>query len=118
MSDGSSAILRVNPQSFEVEGSIFSDNVGPVGFLNELEYVDGKLYANVWLTTFIAISAAETGKITGWIDLTGLNPEPNVLVNPYVLNGIAYNKDSGRLLVTGKCWPNVYEIELVERPRP
>jgi glutamine cyclotransferase len=119
MSDGSSAILRVHPQSFEVEGSIFvSDNVGPVGFLNELEYVDGKLYANVWLTTFIAISAAETGKITGWIDLTGLNPEPNVLVNPYVLNGIAYNKDSGRLLVTGKCWPNVYEIELVERPRP
>jgi glutamine cyclotransferase len=117
MSDGSSAILLVHPTSFQIEGRIFvTDNVGPVGFINEMEYVDGKLYANIWQSNFIAIIAPETGKIIGWIDLTGLNPEPDVLVYPYVLNVIAYNKDTGRLLVTGQFWPNIYEIELVERP--
>jgi glutamine cyclotransferase len=119
MSDGSSAIAFIDPKSFQVVNHIFvSDNVGSVGFLNELEYVDGKLYANVWQTNFIAIIAPQSGKIIGWIDLTGLNPDPAVLVSPYVLNGIAYNKATGRLLVTGKCWPHVYEIELVPRTKP
>jgi glutaminyl-peptide cyclotransferase len=90
-----------------------SDHIGPVGFLNELLYADGRLYANVWQMDFIAIIAPQTGKISGWIDLTSLSHEPGVPVYPYVLNGIAYNKDTGRLLVTGKCWPHVYEIELV-----
>ena len=93
------------------------DDIGPVGFLNELEYVDGKLYANIWQTNFIAIIAPQSGKIIGWIDLTGLNPDPAVLVHPYVLNGIAYNKETGRLLVTGKRWPHVYEIDLVLRDK-
>ena len=116
MSDGSSAILFIHPKTFEIEGRIFvADDVGPVGFLNELEYADGKLHANVWQTNFIAVIDPQTGRITAWIDLTGLNPEPAVLVYPYVLNGIAYNKDTGRLLVTGKHWPHVYEIELVAR---
>ena len=116
MSDGSSAIVFIDPKSFQVVSHVFvSDDVGPVGFLDELEYVDGKLYANVWQTNFIAIIAPQSGKIIGWIDLTGLNPDPAVLVYPYVLNGIAYNKEAGRLLVTGKCWPRVYEIELVPR---
>ncbi len=110
MSNGSSAIVIIDPKSFEVVGCIFvTDNVGPVGFLNELQYANGKLYANVWQTNFIAIIAPNTGKISGWIDLTSLNRKS---VYPYVLNGIAYNKDTGRLLVTGKCWPNIYEIEL------
>ena len=55
----------------------------------------------------------KTGKITGWINLTGLNPDPKTLVYPYVLNGIAINNETGRLLVTGKHWPHVWEIELV-----
>jgi glutaminyl-peptide cyclotransferase len=115
-SDGSSAIQFVHPKTREVVRRIFvHDDVGPVGFLNELEYVDGKLYANVWQTDFIAIIAPDTGRITGWIDLTGLNPDTTVLVYPLVLNGIAYNKATGRLLVTGKCWPGVYEIELTGR---
>jgi glutamine cyclotransferase len=58
-------------------------------------------------------SVWNTGKISGWINLTGLKRAPGGLVYPYVLNGIAYNNDTGRLLVTGKCWPNVCEIELV-----
>jgi glutamine cyclotransferase len=116
MSDGSSAILFLDPKSRKELGRIYvTDGVGPVGFLNELEYADGKLYANVWQTDFIAIIAPDSGRITGWIDLTGLNPEPTVLVYPLVLNGIAYDKDTGRLLVTGKCWPHVYEIELTAR---
>jgi glutamine cyclotransferase len=116
MSDGSSAIVFIDPKSFQAVSHVFvSDDVGPVGSLDELEYVDGKLYANVGQTNFIAIIAPQSGKIIGWIDLTGLNPDPAVLVYPYVLNGIAYNKETGRLLVTGKCWPHVYEIELVPR---
>lgn len=119
MSDGSSAILFLDPKSFELTGWIFvTDAAGPVGFLNELEYADGKLYANVWQTNFIAMIAPETGKVIGWIDLTGLDPDPVHLVFPYVLNGIAHDRATGHLLVTGKCWPNTYEIELVERPKP
>ena len=116
MSNGSSVIVVVDPKSFGVVDSIFvSDNIGPVGFLNDLQHADDKLYANVWQTDFIAIITPKTGKIIGWIGLTGLNCEPGAPVYPYVLNGIAYNKDTGRLLVTGKCWPEVYEIELVLR---
>ena len=118
MSNGSSAIVVIHPKSFEVVDCIFvSDNIGPVGFFNDLQYADDKLYANVWQTDFIAIINPKTGKISGWVDLAGLNGEPEVLVYPYVLNGIAYNKHAGRLLVTGKCWANLYEIELILRTR-
>ncbi|HET7883522.1 MAG TPA: glutaminyl-peptide cyclotransferase [Acetobacteraceae bacterium] len=118
MSDGSSAIMFLDPKTLNIDHSIFvSDDVGPVGFLNELEYVDGKLYANIWETNVIAIIAPDTGRIIGWIDLAGLNPDPKVLQDPFVNNGIAYNAATGRLLVTGKCWPGIYEIDLVPRPR-
>jgi len=116
MSDGSSAILFLDPQTREVTGHVFvTDDVGPVGFLNELEYVDGILYANVWQTDFIAMIQPDSGKIVGWIDLTGLNPEPKTLVYPYVLNGIAWRPETKHLLVTGKCWPHLYEIALAPR---
>nr|WP_294506793.1 glutaminyl-peptide cyclotransferase [uncultured Rhodopila sp.] len=114
MSDGSSAIQFLDPRTHRLLRRIFvTDAVGPVGFLNELEYDRGKLYANVWQTDFIAIINPETGRITGWINLTGLNPDPQKLVYPLVLNGIAVNTETGRLLVTGKCWPHVWEIDLV-----
>ncbi|MGE4044950.1 MAG: glutaminyl-peptide cyclotransferase [Acetobacteraceae bacterium] len=116
MGDGSSALVFRDPQTFAVTRRLFvTDAVGPVGFLNELEYADGRIYANVWQTNFIAIISPDTGKIIGWIDLTGLNPDPSVLVYPFVLNGVAFNQDTGRLLVTGKCWPHLYEIDLVPR---
>jgi len=116
MSNGSSSIARLDPRTHAVERVIFvTDEVGPVGFLNELEYVDGRIYANVWQTDFIAIIDAETGRIIGWIDLTGLNPDPRALQYPFVLNGIAYNERTGRLVVTGKNWPRLYEIDLVPR---
>ena len=114
MSDGSSSIQFVDPATLDLKRHIFvTDDIGPVGFLNELEYVNGKLYANVWQTNFIAIIDPASGHITGWLDLTGLNPDPKKLIYPLVLNGIAFDPASGHLLVTGKCWPHVWEIELV-----
>jgi len=117
-SDGSSSIIFHDPETMAPRRHIFvSDNFGPVGFLNELELVSDTLFANVWQTEFIAMIDPQTGKITGWIDMTGLNPDPETLVYPFVLNGIAYDERTGHLLVTGKCWPNLWEIELVERAR-
>lgn len=113
-SNGSAAILFVDPATFAIRRHVIvSDATGPVGFLNELEYVEGEIYANVWQTDFIARISPSDGKITGWIDLTGLNPDPTVLKYPDVLNGIAYDTDTGHLLVTGKRWPSLFEIALV-----
>lgn len=116
-SDGSSSIRFVDPATHEVRGQIYvSDAQGPVGFLNELEYAGGRLYANVWQSEFIAIIDPTSGRVEGWIDLAGLNPDPERLAYPFVLNGIAVDERTGNLIVTGKCWPDYYEIELVERP--
>jgi len=113
-SNGSSAICYRNPKTFAIERTIYvADAVGPVGFLNELEYDGGVLYANVWQTHFIAEIDPASGRIIGWINLEGLNPDPKQLVFPLVLNGIAVDSRSGRLLVTGKCWPHLYEIEIL-----
>ncbi len=116
MSDGSSAIQFLDPATMAPRRWVFAtDSVGPVGFLNELEYADGTLYANVWQTDFIAMIDPADGRITGWIDLTGLNPDPARLVYPLVLNGIAWRRETGNLLVTGKCWPHLWEIALERR---
>lgn len=116
MSDGSSAITFRDPRTFEEVGRIYvSDQYAPVGFLNELEYADGMIYANVWQSHFIAVIDAAKGRLARWIDLSGLNPDPSKLVYPYVLNGIAFDRASGHLLVTGKCWPHIWEIALEPR---
>jgi glutaminyl-peptide cyclotransferase len=114
MSNGSAAILFLNPRSCKVEHYIVvEDNYSEVGFLNELEYVDGEIYANVWKTNYLVRFSAKTGKVTGWVDLKGLNPDPKRLVKSHVLNGIAHNREKGTLLVTGKNWPSLWHIKLV-----
>ena len=114
MSDGSAALLFINPETLkQTRYIIVSDDKSEVGFLNELEYIEGEIYANIWKTDLIVRISPETGKVTGWIDLTGINPDPAKLKYPHVLNGIAYDKKKKRLLITGKCWPEIYEIELV-----
>ncbi len=114
ISNGSAAILFIDPEDFTVDRFItVRDRYSEVGFLNELEYVDGDIYANVWQTDFIVRFSAETGSVNGWIDLTGLNPDPATLVYPHVLNGIAYSGQADTLLVTGKNWPNLWHIRLV-----
>jgi glutamine cyclotransferase len=113
MSDGSSTLYFIDPKTFEGLGRIeVHDDDKPVTRLNELEYVLGEIYANVWLTDRICRISPETGEVIGWIDLEGLlNPEEQNQAG--VLNGIAYDVNHNRLFVTGKLWPTVFEIILV-----
>jgi glutamine cyclotransferase len=105
MSNGSAAILFINPRNCKVEHYIVvEDAYSEVGFLNELEYVDGEIYANVWKTDYLVRFS---------VDLNGLNPDPTRLVDPHLLNGIAYNDEKRTLLVTGKNWPTLSHIKLV-----
>ncbi len=113
MSDGSAVLRFLDPQTLELERSVtVEDFTGPIAYLNELEYVNGEIYANVWKENYIARISPQDGQVTAWIDLTGLSPYPGNYLGEYVLNGIAYDPDSGHLIVTGKCWPKLYEIEL------
>ncbi|MFH1333935.1 MAG: glutaminyl-peptide cyclotransferase [Pseudomonadota bacterium] len=115
VSNGSSAIQFIDPNNFKVAKVIFvKAGHRPVGSINELEYINHKIFANIWKTNFIAIISPKNGKVIGWLDLTRLNPNPRKLKTPYVLNGIAWDAKNHSLLVTGKCWPKIYEI----RPLP
>ena len=114
MSDGTSTLHFLDPQTFEEIGHIdvFDDN-GPVTRLDELEYIKGEIYANVWQTDRIARIAPETGRVVGWVDLEGLLSAEDRGEPVDVLNGIAYDAQTDRLFVTGKLWPKLFEIELV-----
>ena len=114
MSGGTSTLHFLDPQTFEEIGQVeVFDNDGPVTRLNELEYVQGEIYANVWQTDRIARIAPETGRVVGWIELGGLLTAEDCSQPVDVLNGIAYDADNGRLFVTGKLWPKLFEIELI-----
>jgi glutamine cyclotransferase len=113
MSDGTSTLHFIDPETFEEirQIQVFSKE-GPVKNLNELEYVKGEIYANVWQTNLIALISPATGQITGWIDVTELQNLEND--NPTSIpNGIAYDHKNDRLFVTGKLWSKIFEIELV-----
>lgn len=116
MSDGSSSIRLLHPKTLAETGRIQVTAEGkPIDRLNELEWVDGELFANIWGTDVIARINPATGKVQGWIDLTGLlEPARRGTSSPdAVLNGIAYDGKRSRLFVTGKLWPQLFEIELV-----
>jgi glutamine cyclotransferase len=114
MSDGTATLYILDPERMvEIDTIQVHDGNGPVIRLNELEYVDGELLANVWQTDLIARIDPETGQVTGWIDLTGLLTLDNPKHQVDVLNGIAYDTEGDRLFVTGKWWPRLYEIKLV-----
>jgi glutaminyl-peptide cyclotransferase len=132
MSDGTSSLYFLDPETFRQVKTISVIAAGaPVQSLNELEYVDGEVYANVWPTYSIAMISPENGQVTGWIDLTGiLSPEDQSRIGwssiesmrghtsiPFdqeaCANGIAYDTEGNRLFVTGKLWPELYEIQLV-----
>jgi glutaminyl-peptide cyclotransferase len=116
MSDGSSALRFIDPATLKETGRItVRDANGPVEHLNELEYVKGEIFANVWYTERIARISPKDGRITGWIDLTGLLSAAERGTRDAVLNGIAYDAAGDRLFVTGKLWPRVFEIKLVKR---
>ncbi len=110
MSVGNATLYFLDPETFQIIGQVEVHDGMPVEDLNELEYIDGMVYANILMTEKIAIIDPETGQVTAWIDMKGLKAE-----NPGadVLNGIAYDAEGDRLFVTGKLWSNLYEIELV-----
>jgi glutamine cyclotransferase len=117
MSDGTSTLFFLDPKTLKVVRTVeVSDHGTPVTRINELEYVLGEVYANIWQTNNIVRIDPSTGLVNGWIDLAGLLPAD---VNPgsvAVLNGIAYDPIQDRLFVTGKLWPYLFEIALVDHP--
>lgn len=117
MSDGSNAIRILDPRTFEEKRRIQVTADGkPIERLNELEIVDGQIFANVWGSDVIARIDPATGNVVGWIDLSGLLPPGQRGTDSVdaVLNGIAYDSKHHRLFVTGKLWPKLFEIELVK----
>ena len=113
MSDGSNRLRFLDPASFSVKKTInVVDGQKPVNELNELEYVQGEIYANVWHDDRIAVIDPQTGRVKAWIDLKGLIPEDEMLDEEAVLNGIAYDQANNRLFVTGKLWPRLFEIKV------
>jgi glutamine cyclotransferase len=111
VSDGTAQLRFLDPETLkEVKRITVSEDGLPTRNLNELEYIDGEVWANVWYTDFIVRIDPATGEITGKIDLTGLHPTRGA---DDVLNGIAWDEASQRLFVTGKLWSSLYEVEVV-----
>ncbi len=116
LSDGTATIRFLNPDSFhELREITVKDHGQPIDQLNELEYIHGEIYANIWHTDRIARIAPATGNVLGWIDLTGLLPASEHSEPEAVLNGIAWDAAHDRLFVTGKLWPKLFEIKVVSK---
>jgi glutaminyl-peptide cyclotransferase len=117
MSDGTPDIRFLDPLTEQERHRIHVTALGkPVDQLNELEWVDGEIYANIWQTDRIARIDPKTGNVVGWIDLKGLLPRSDTIPgHTDVLNGIAYDAANKRLFVTGKMWPKLFEIKLVRK---
>ena len=114
VSDGSDKLFFLDPESFEVKRRLNAhDSAGPVRKINELEYIGGAIYANIWQSPKIIKIDITSGKITGFMDLSELIPRQFRGHSDYVLNGIAYDREKKRFFVTGKMWPYVFELELL-----
>ena len=117
MSDGTSEIRVLDGQTLQEKRRIkVRDGLSPVDQLNELEFVEGQIFANVWHSDRVARISPQTGQIVGWIDLSGLLSPIYRLEPDAVLNGIAYDPRGKRLFVTGKLWPRIFEIRISPKP--
>jgi glutamine cyclotransferase len=115
MSDGTDSLRFLDPETFAERRRLKVTAIGEaVRNLNELEFVKGEIFANVWMTDYVARIDPTSGKVTGWIDLRGLLTDRE-RASTDVLNGIAYDSAGDRLFVTGKWWPKVFEIKLLRR---
>jgi glutamine cyclotransferase len=116
MSDGSAWLRFRDPKTFsEIRRVQVRDDKGPVEKLNELEFIKGEVYANIWFEDVIARISPESGQVLGWIDLHELRDRLGSSPSAEVLNGIAYDEEEDRIFVTGKLWPKLFEIKTVER---
>jgi glutamine cyclotransferase len=116
MSDGSYNLHFLDPESFTETGKLeVYDNKGPVKKLNELEIIDGILWANIYLSFKIVQIDLKTGKVLAYIDLTDILPQRDYEKDTDVLNGIAYDTENKRIFVTGKKWPKLFEIQPVKK---
>ncbi len=113
LSDGTPTLHFLDPETFQETRKVeVNDGEEPVTNINELEYIDGEVYANIWKTDLIARIDPLSGSVNGWLDLSGLKEHIEDRSTIDVLNGIAYDDESGHLFVTGKLWPLMLEIEL------
>lgn len=113
LSDGSAELSFLDPQTYAVLRRLAVHDQGqPVPRLNELEYIKGQIWANVWMTDRIAIISPQDGRVTAWLDLSGLLTQAERGAGAAELNGIAYDSHHERIFVTGKYWPKIHEIAL------
>ncbi len=113
VSDGTATLRYYDPESFELQRTLeVRDRGRPVSLLNELEYIDGEIWANIWYEDRLVRLSSDTGEVLAWVDLSRLVPRMQRSRDD-VLNGIAYDADADRLFVTGKNWPQLFEITLV-----
>ncbi len=115
LSDGTSVLRFLDPRSFRETKriSVKDENGYPLKNLNELEYIHGEIYANVWQTDRIVRISPRSGRVLGWIDLGGLIDKHQLANADAVLNGIAYDSKEDRLFLTGKWWPSLFEIKVI-----
>lgn len=115
LSDGTSVLRFLDPRSFRETKriSVKDENGHPLKNLNELEYIHGEIYANIWQTDQIVRISPRSGRVLGWIDLGGLIDKHQLANTDAVLNGIAYDSKEDRLFVTGKLWPSLFEIKVI-----
>jgi glutaminyl-peptide cyclotransferase len=115
MSDGTDTLTFLDPKTLTVTKSMRVQDAGRrISNLNELEWVEGEIWANVWMTDRIARISPNTGEVNAWIDLASLWPvAQRPMPGEQVLNGIAYDKATRRIFVTGKKWPRLYQITVI-----
>ena len=119
MSDGTNKLYLIDPKSYGLLDTrqVYAED-RPIDSINELEFIDGQLFANIYMTDFILIIDPKSGKVTGKIDLNGIFNKDNYKRRIDVLNGIAYQAKTGSLFVTGKYWPKLFEIQIFEKKDP
>ena len=118
-SDGTATLRFRDPETFrETRHIVVKDGPRTIDQLNELEFIKGEIYANVWHSDRIARISPKDGHVIAWIDLTGILPDNQKINAESVLNGIAYDPQRDRLFVTGKQWPAVFEIQMTRQPEP
>ena len=116
MSDGTERIFRIDPETFKREATLVVTMRGEaVQYLNELEWIDGKIWANVYTTDYVVIINPATGDVEGLVNFQGLLPREDENGDTDVFNGIAYDEATGRIFVTGKRWPKLFEVEIVKQ---